>query len=374
MTPSSRRSGTRSSRPDAGRRDAAAVQAYAARFRGRANVLGVGVGIPYREREGRFAPPATGGQRAPLALKVIVSRKPRRLARADRLPGEVRVRVVRGGRTRYLRVPVDVVLQDGIVSGIGASHAADMEAEDYPRTGFAAPGHRLFAGHADPAAGAAPPPLPPGYAWEIGTVGAVATDGEQHYVVTAAHVVTDPYAAGAAFPSRCRVGFALRDAGLKEDNPAPLRPRTPQVGNRVVDVVALPLTARQKTLSEQEPLGVASGADLRRLQGQGAVIRVERGEAIIDLPATVEGDFPDCVASINGEAVSLGPAVLLRCGGLLPNDGDSGAPVLAWDTDGATRLLLGFHIGRTSGTSTAPATAYAMAAWPVLSRARLGLV
>jgi hypothetical protein len=371
---SSPRSRKRSSKAAERRRVAAAVREHSKRFRRWANVLGVGVGVAYKERESRFVAAETPGRRAPLALKVIVSRKPRRLSAADRLPKSVRIRLVRGRRISYVRVPVDVVLQDAIVGGIGSSHAGDVDASDFPQTGFAAPGHRLFAGHADPSAEGAPPPLAAGFSWEIGTVGALASDGTHTYVVTAAHIVTDPYVPGAAFPPRCRVGFALDDRALASDHPAALVPRSPRDGGRVIDVVALPLTAAQARLGEQEPLSVATTADLHILHGQGAVLRVERDDAIIDLPVTVEGDFPECVASIEGRSVNLGPTVLLRCGGVLPNDGDSGAPVLARHPMNGTLLLLGFHIGRTSGTSTSAPTAYAMAAWQALSRARLGLI
>jgi hypothetical protein len=337
-------------------------------------VLGVGVGIAYREREGTFVSADTPGGQVPLAMKVVVSHKPRRLAAADRLPKSVRVRVVRGRRVRYVRVPVDVVLQDAIVGGIGTSGVTDIDEAGFPQTGFAAPGHRFFAGSPDPSASGAPAPLSAGFAWEIGTVGALASDGTHSYVVTAAHLVTDPYVPGATFPTRCRMGFSLRDRGLGADHSVPLLPKSPQQGGRVIDVVALPLTAEQRQIGEQETLGVATESDLHRLHGQGAVLRVERDDTIIALPVTVEGDFPECLASIEGRSVTLGPTVLLRCGGLLPAEGDSGAPVFALDPNTKTFLLLGFYIGRTNGTDTAAPTAYAMAAWPALSRARLGLI
>jgi len=91
----------------------------------------------------------------------------------------------------------------------------------------------------DPNAVVPPSPLAAGYKWEIGTVGAVATDGEQEYVLTAAHVVTDPYAPDAQFPAKCRVGFALRDSELQADSPAFIVSRSPLTAGRVVDVVAL---------------------------------------------------------------------------------------------------------------------------------------
>jgi len=134
------------------------------------------------------------------------------------------------------------------------------------------------------------------------------------------------------------------------------------------------LTAAQAGIAEQVPMSVATRADLHRLHGQGAFMRVERDDRIIDLPLTVEGDFSECVTTIEGRSVSFGPTVLLRCGGVLPNDGDSGAPVLASDPEGSSLLLIGFHIGRTSGTASSVPTAYAMTAWPALARARVGLI
>src|SRR5262249_31588818 len=152
-----------------------------------------------------------------------------------------------------------------------------------------------------------PPGLAAGFEWDIGTVGAVVSDGQRRYVVTAGHVLTDPYLTGAVFPERCRVGFALTDAGLQNDNPERPVPAWPSDGALVVDVVALPLTTRQSELSEQEPLGVASGSELPHFQGQGAVVRVERGQAIVDLPATVEGYFDQFNGRMNGKDVRFGP-------------------------------------------------------------------
>lgn len=339
------------------------------RLAGRANVLAVGVGIAYRERVGRFTLPQTAGQHATLAVKVIVHRKPLRLAARHRLPRTVRVQLEEEGRTRCHRIPVDVVLQGELVSGFGTPAAIDPA--DYPHTGFAALGHRLLAGHADAGASSTPPPLASGYDWEIGTVGAVVTDSHARYAVTAGHVLTDPYAPGAIFPTICRAGFSIGDPGLGADNPQSVVPSTPVDGGRVIDVVALPLTDTQAQQSEQESLSIANIDDLAHFHGQAAVIRVEREHAIIELPGTVEGHFDECTATLGGVAIRLGPTILVRCGGLLPTDGDSGAPVLARDARNNALTLLGFHIGCTAGSEAAASLSYTMTAWPALARAGL---
>jgi hypothetical protein len=352
---------------------AVAVAEHGQRLRRRANVVAIGVGVAYRESVGRFADGDTQGHRPPLALKAIVKRKPKRLAPRDRLPRSVRVRVTENGRIRNVRVPVDIVLQGEVISGPGVSDVLAIDQADYPHTGFPAPGHRFFAGHADDSVEAVPG-LPPEYAWDIGTVGAIVTDGQRRYAVTAGHVLTDPYGPGAAFPAHCRVGFALEDTGLASDNPEAPVPAVPRDGAFVVDVVALPLTAQQSELSEQEAFGVASGSELAHFRGQGAALRVERGHAIIDLPATVEGYFDEFNGTMDGKNVRFGPTLLLRCGGALPVQGDSGAPVIARHPVNGSPTLLGFHIGRTEGSSTSAPVCYVMAAAPLFARTSLGLV
>jgi hypothetical protein len=120
-------------------------------------------------------------------------------------------------------------------------------------------------------------------------------------------------------------------------------------------------------------LGVDRGpkGDLLRFHGQAVLLRVQRGESIIHLPGSLEGHFDEYEVTWKGRPVQLGPTLLIRCGGPLPTDGDSGAPVLAYDGDRLT--LLGFHIGRTEATATAAPLAYAMIAWPALGRAGLAL-
>jgi len=352
---------------------AVAVAEHGPRLRRRANVLAIGIGVAYRERLGRFASGETAGHGPVLALKAIVKRKPRRLSPRDRLPRTVRVRVMHDGRTRISRIPIDVVLQGDVISGPRLSDAGGIDRADYPHTGFAAPGHRFLAGHPDTDVNEVPG-LAAGYAWDIGTVGAVVSDAQRRYVVTAGHVLTDPYGGDPAFPPRCRVGFALTDAGLETDSTEAPRPAAPLDGTRVVDVVALPLTARQSELSEQEPLGVASGSELAHFRGQGAALRVERGHTIIDLPTTVEGYFEEFKGTMDGRDVTFGPTLLLRCGGALPVGGDSGAPVIARHPVNGSLTLLGFHIGRTEQSSTAAPVCYVMAAAPVFARNGLGLI
>jgi len=370
---SSPRSTPRSSSPAEDALLAGALAEHGRRFRRRANVVAIGVGVAYSERSGRFMPGQTHGTRATLALKAIVKRKPKRLAARDRLPRTVRVPISDDGRTRVVRVPVDVVLQEEVLGGPELSDVGAVDRADYPHTGFPAPGHRLFAGHGD-GSDDSPPGLDRGFDWDIGTVGAVVSDGQRRYVVTAGHVLIDPYVAGSVFPSQCRVGFALTDAGLHENNPDSPVPATPGDGGLVVDVVALPLTPRQSELSEQEPWGVASDSELQHFHGQGAVIRVERDHAIVDLPGTVEAYFDEFSGRINGKDVRFGPTLLLRCGGGLPVSGDSGAPVIARHPTNGSTTLIGFHIGRTTGSATAAPVCYVMAAAPVLAHAGLGLI
>lgn len=261
------------------------------------------------------------------------------------------------------------VAQARLAARPGMAGPDTIPLDAWPSTGFAAPGHRLFAGHAEAGVGDPPPPLAAGYLWEIGTVGAVVTDGPQRYALSAAHVVTNPYAPGATFPDHCRVGFSAGDPALTSDNFRPIVPATPLVGTLTIDVVALPLTPAQALQSEQPLWSVAPPGALERFREQAVVICVERGDSIVELPGTLETDVDEHTATWEVGHVRLGPTLIIRCDGPLPTVGDSGAPVLVNDPSGNEPTLLGFHIACIEET----AVAYAMVAWPVLERTGLGL-
>jgi len=275
------------------------------------------------------------------------------------------------GRSGY-RVRVDVILQGEAISPVEFVGAAKFDPETWPQTGTAQPGHRLFAGRPDTNADDAPAPLPNGYYWEIGTVGAVVRAEAQLYVMTAGHVVGRVYSSPVGYPSSCRIGFSQTDLGANA--PGPPAPPSPTDGALTTDAVAIPLTSAQAATSTMEAWSVASIGDIDHFLGQAAMIRVERGGHTVDLPGTVEAAFEKRAVNWSGLNVTLGPTFLFRCGGLPPRDGDSGAPVWARDPDDGSLTLLGFHMSLHDSSGSAQPVAYAMLAYPALARAGVGLV
>lgn len=372
MTRRSRSSKARRSKGGERRRLARAALAQHAQRLGRyRNVIAVGVGVPYLEKTGRFEPPP--GQQLPLALKVLVRRKPRRVRPAHRLPKNVVVRLTRGRHVERHRIRVDVVLQGEAVTGVGFVGADKIDPQAWPQTGSAKPGHRLLAGRPEANAGSSPASLAAGYYWEIGTVGAVVRAEARRYIMTAGHVVGRVYSSPVGYPSRCRIGFSRTDPALSADGPGPPVPPSPTDGTLTIDAVAVPLTPTQAASSTMEAWSVADIGDMDRFLGQAAMIRVERAGRVVDLPGTVEAAFKKKDVNWAGLDVTLGPTLLFRCGGALPVDGDSGAPVWARDPDGGGSTLLGFHVSLRDSEGSAAPVSYVMVAYPALGRAKVGL-
>ena len=325
-------------------------------------VVGVGIGVKYHERAGRFA--VCAHDNCPLHythLSIVIYVKRKYAPRTYKLPERITLTVSGKNRQTRKTFPVDVVqcglkplARPRIRRRTGHSSAQYQSGTwPYPNSGQCAPGSRVYFEWDSSESNAR---------WSIGTIGCIATPpvgapDRSPVFLTAAHTLMDPYNAGARIPPLdypVRVGFqgvitscTLGPVGMR------MQPEHIDGPYGLIDAIAAPVCQNIQTLTWPQQTVVADAADLGTMQGMDAFLRVERTSGTTWLTGKIEA------VNAAGESRLLGPKLFLPqtisfrfSGDETSEKGDSGAPLVL--VKGDQQFLLGFHLRETERSDRSP--------------------
>lgn len=329
----------------------AAYEVAKKRFKKIPNVAGIGIGRRFLESQGKYAVCKNDGSQ--LGIKVFVLRKLTSLSKKDTLPCWIKVKPP--GRTRTVRIPVDVVAVKGKKKKGRA--ARQQSGRGWPTAGRVDVGH-LFAFSKNAVANPPPAAFSPSDV-SLGTVGALIRNPGNTvlHAVSSAHVFIQPCAGRFNSPIDNRaVGVGQSKWTLLPSGS--FRPLTVAVNNHVRDALAFEVPLVFRGTPRHWPDGFtgefATPEDVQRAIAattSTGFVWVERPNRDrprmipVDLQAIVEPLLlpVDCEGSIvNVSYIQAWPFRFIS-----PSDtteeGDSGAGVFLWAENNSDCRLLGFH-------------------------------